>query len=70
MTRTKGAVCLLNKAAAAREFHRSWDQIDYLIRKFHVPPVPATGSDRRVKYLYRYTDLKRLLPYQDVAHAA
>ena len=60
MARAKGAVKVTTKAATAREFGLSWDQVDYLFRKYRLQPITVVSGDRRCKW-YRRADVDRLM---------
>lgn len=60
MARAKGAVQVTTKTATAREYHLSWDQVDYLFRKFRLQPLAVIRGDRRCKW-YRRSDVDRLM---------
>jgi len=61
MARTKGAIRLISKAAAAKEFDVKWYQVDHLVRKFRLQPIPVFSGDHRTKHMYRYDDVARLM---------
>ena len=48
MAKTKQSVPIISKSGAAREFKKSWVQIDYLVKKYHLKPVkPRNNPDHR-----------------------
>jgi len=62
-------VVVINKAQAAREFHLTWDQIDYLFRKYQLKPIPMRFADQRAKW-FRRDDVLRLLQVAPLKRAS
>ena len=69
MGRSKGVSHLISKAGAAREFHLTWDQVDYLFRKFCLQPVITEILDRRCKW-YRRQDVTRVMQVAPLKRAS
>ncbi len=68
MEKNQGTL-VLSKAQAAREFQLSWDQVDYLFRKYQLRPIPIKNADRRAKW-FRRSDVLRLMQVAPLKRAS